>query len=197
MTSGATGAGSSSTTSTTTSNSRPSSLERRPVRPGDLVLTHTRLSWNPVTWFGVLIRFGAWFRKDTRPFRHWNHVAIVVGTSGTLTEALGRGVKQTHIDDYAGTDYVVVDSGVSPFDMDRVQMAAFAERQVGTPYGWLSIVWQVFLILTGGRLVVDLDRSWFCSELAAAAMLRADIDLGMAPARVTPAHIAKHFGVTR
>jgi uncharacterized protein YycO len=176
------------------------------VRPGDLLLCHTAFNWrNPATYFAPLIRFGAWLRKDTRPFRHWNHVAILVDSSGTLVEALGRGVQLTHIDNYRGEDLVAVPTlpaglsapgGFFPY-WDADQIVTFAERQVGVPYGWLSIVWQVFLILAGGRLVVDLDRSWFCSELAAAALLRADIDMGMAPARVTPAHIAKHFGVTR
>ena len=161
---------------------------------GDIVLVHTPLTRNPASWFGVLIRFGAWLRKETRPYRHWNHAAIVLNNSGDLADAQARGIERTNLADYDPANYVVV----SPYMLarDRHQVVRFAERQIGVPYGWLSIVWQAVLILLGGRLVVDVDRSWFCSEVCAAGLLRADIDLGIAPARVTPAHLAAYFGVT-
>lgn len=163
------------------------------MRPGDIVLVHTPLTRNPASWFGVLIRFGAWLRKDTRPYRHWNHAAIVLDSIGGLADAQARGVEMTSLAEYDPDHYVVVRPDAHPDD--RWQMANFAYRQIGVPYGWLSIVWQAVLILLGGRLVVDVDRSWFCSEVCAAALLRADIDLGMAPARVTPAHLAAYFQI--
>ena len=165
---------------------------------GDIVLVHTPFVLSkPGTWFGVLIRFGAWLRKDTRPYRHWNHAAVVLTSMGSLADPQARGVALTNLADYAPENYRVVHPyGYGQGEAhDAHQRATFAARQIGVPYGWLSIVWQAVLILLGGRLVVDVDRSWFCSELAAAALLRSDIDLGMAPARVTPAHLAAYFDV--
>jgi hypothetical protein len=177
------------------------------MQPGDIILIHTPFDIrNPATYFGALIRFGAWLRKDTRPYRHWNHVAVVLDVAGGLADAQARGVVETSVGGYSADNYVVV----NPFALlgfesleEAVagdQMVNFANRQIGVRYGFLSIFWFALTILFQSLpIVVDArKRSWFCSELAAAALLRADIEIAdLPPQLVSPAHIAKHFGVTR
>ena len=164
------------------------------MRPGDIVLVHTPFRWNrPPTWPGVFIRFGAWLRKETRPYAHWNHAAVVM-EEGLVLEAAARGIEWNLVSEYGQDNHAVVTHEAN--GPDRLQIVDFMLREVGTRYGYLSILWHAVLIIFGGKLVVDADRSWICSEIAAAALLRADIDLGMAPARVTPAHLAAYFGVT-
>lgn len=162
---------------------------------GDVVLVHTPLTRNPASWFGLMIRFGQWMRKSTRPYRYWNHAALVVSPDGDLAEALARGISATHISAYDSDHITVVPVGSQLSLEEQRHIVAFASREMGKRYGFLTIVSLAVTILCGGRLIVDWDRSWICSEFAAAALLRADIHFDRSPAATMPAHIAAKFGI--
>src|SRR6266404_2914741 len=85
--------------------------------PGDFILTHGS------AFFSMLIRFGQRlrFRGKNRKFAWWNHAAMIVSKSGDLIEALGAGVRATHIDKYKATEYHLVPLGTLADQRDRGQ----------------------------------------------------------------------------
>lgn len=79
---------------------------------GDFILTHGN------AWTSKLIRFGKRLRIHgaDRKYTHWNHAAILCSNGGDLIEALGAGVRRTHISKYRPAEYYVVCTGASPKD---------------------------------------------------------------------------------
>ena len=74
--------------------------------PGDFILVST----NGI--LAKLIRFGQFIRYHgkMKPFSTWNHAAMIVDEEGTIIEAVGRGVRYAHIDEYKNVEYYLVNT---------------------------------------------------------------------------------------
>src|SRR5438093_4698704 len=94
-------------------------------RPGDFILTHG------AEWTSRLIQWGQGlrFQGEDRKYTRWNHTALVVGADGEIVEALGTGIAERNLSEYAGTEYHLVRIEASP--EDRAEEAAFARFCVG------------------------------------------------------------------
>ena len=132
------------------------------IRPGDFVFCYS----NGLA--AKIIRFGEWlrFRRGT-----WNHVAIVhkveMGRVYVI-QAEARGVTDCRtIDEIApGGHYEVRRLR----NVDPEQVVAFARQEVGSKYGWLSIVSTALDLITPLWFVAFRRAfSWICSALAGEA----------------------------
>lgn len=163
--------------------------------PGDFILTHTFLSKNPASWFGLLIRFGQRlrFRGTRRKYAYFNHAAMIVDYRGELVEALGRGVVRSHLSNYKDNEYVIV----RPFlgVRDRDQAIAVAERMVGERYGFLTIISIALTLLTGSKFSFGIDGQSICSGLVARAMEKGDAIFDRSPSHIMPADLAAYYRV--
>jgi hypothetical protein len=168
--------------------SYPPGLAEPNPQPGDFLVTHG------TAWTSRLIRFGEAirYRGSNRQFAHWSHAVAVVSESGAIVEALGRGVTAGEISKYAGSEYAYVRIQATPDD--RTEMAAFASSQVGSEYGYLTIVSIAFVLLTSGRLRFGLSGTEICSGLVA-RMLERGTYSWVDPSSVMPADLARFFEV--
>ncbi len=161
------------------------------LRPGHLVFTHGR------HWPARLIRFGQKLRftGPRAPFAYWNHVALVLGPSGDLAEALSSGVVRTNIAKYERTDYDLV--RVESTTEDEREILLFAESVLLARwrYGWVTILGLALTLLTGSRLTVGRVGTAICSGFAAEALVRNGTIFTRPPAYMMPADLAEHYGV--
>lgn len=133
--------------------------------PGDLVFAHSK------NLIGRVIRFGEWLRF--RPGSKWNHVAIVSKIENGKTfiiQAEASGVtNDKELDTIApGGQYLVVEP---PQGVDKDQLLEFANAQVGSKYGWLSILTVAIDIITPGWAPSLRRRnSWICSAVVGEAL---------------------------
>jgi len=129
-------------------------------QPGDLVFCHS------TDIVGRAIRLGERLRFRSGDF--FNHVAII-DHDGTIIQAIAHGVRAgDSLDSIAlkGGSYEVV--RVPGADPDRI--IAFARAQVGSWYGYLSILSIAIHILTPKWLplpTIRFNKSWICSALGA------------------------------
>ncbi len=161
------------------------------LRPGDLVFTHG------THWPARLIRFGQCLRftGPRAPFAYWNHVALVLGASGDLAEALSPGVVRTNIAKYERTDYHLV--RVESSAADQEQILRFAESVLAARwrYGWVTILGLALTLLTGSRFTVGRVGTAICSGFAAEALVRNGTIFARPPAYMMPADLAEHYGM--
>jgi uncharacterized protein YycO len=157
--------------------------------PGDFVLTHGD------AWTSKMIRFGQSLRihGEDRKYVYWNHAAMIVGSDGSIVEALGAGVKPGHLSQYRGTTYHVVHIDASA--ADRVEVANYAESQKNIPYGFLTIVSIGFGLLTGAKFTFDFEGQHICSGLVARSLERTDAIFNRSPEHIMPADLAKYYQV--
>lgn len=160
-------------------------------QPGDFILTHND------AWTGKLIRFGQGlrFRGKDRKYAYWNHTAIIIDKSGTLIEALDKGVKQTHISKYKQGEYYLVRLEATADPTDRVEVVKFAKWCLGESYGWLTLLCIALGLLTGGKLTFGFDGQQICSGLVARAMERTKAIFNRNPENIMPADLAKYYRV--
>lgn len=157
--------------------------------PGDFILTHGR------SIFSYLIRFGQgliYWGAD-RKYTWWSHAAIIVSDDGDIIEAIGAGVKRTHISKYAKTDYHLVRLGSLAAPRDREQAVAYACWALGQKYGFLTILSITISLLLGGRLAFGYDGQSICSGLVARALERTNAIFDRSPSHIVPADLAKYF----
>ncbi len=134
------------------------------------------------------------FRGEDNKYTFWNHAALVVSSDGTeIVEALGTGVARRKLAEYARTQHTIVRIEASA--EDRAEAAAFAERCVGFPYGWPTIVSIGLSLLTGSTLVFGFNGQMICSGLVARALERTTAIFEENPAHMMPAGLAKIYGV--
>ena len=139
-------------------------------QPGDLVFCHSK------GFISRAIRIAEWFRF--RGGDHYNHVAVLYDQiSGTLDtadnwlviQAEGRGVTCTRtLDEVApGGSYEVVPViGLA----NTQNTVAFAFNEVGSKYGFLTIVSILFTLFTPKFVNIMLPNTWICSALAAESL---------------------------
>jgi hypothetical protein len=158
--------------------------------PGDFILTHRGELISQLIRFGQQLRF----QGADRAYTYWNHTAIVVTSGGAIVEALGTGVERRSISDYDPTQYTVV--RITASAEDRAEAAVFAERCVGHPYGWATIVSIALSLLTGAKLSFGFNGQLICSGLVARALERTTAIFEDEPSHIMPAQLAKLYGAT-
>lgn len=133
-------------------------------QPGDLVFCHGR------GFVAGAIRLAERLRFRGGDF--YNHVAVLMERDGVdwrVVQAEGRGVTSSGFLSHLapGGKYVVVPP---PAGIDRAQVLAFAQAQVGERYGFLTIASIVATLLSPKFVNVMLPYTWICSALAAESL---------------------------
>lgn len=124
----------------------------------------------------------------------WNHAALVVSTTGDLTEALVRtGITRSHISKYLGMDYVVVHTNGAP--NDQAHLLRYAERSVGQGYGFGQCLSVIIGYLTFGRVVFTTPNP-NCSAHVALGQLRLGAYFDKMAQSMVPGDLAKYYGVS-
>lgn len=139
-------------------------------QPGDLVFCHSK------GFISKAIRLAEWFRF--RGGDRYNHVAVLykeVEVDGDaddwlVIQAEARGVTCTRrLNEVApGGSYEVVPIEGTVKDPDDVVLFAFNE--VGSKYGFLTIVSILFTLFTPKFVNIMLPNTWICSALAAESL---------------------------
>jgi hypothetical protein len=143
-----------------------------PWRPGDFVLTRNLAPW--YTKQGVLsaairtgerIRFNETISALPTPWQ-WNHAVCVA--DGHLIEALGHGVVRSPLETYDALHRVYVATDLD--DSERADCVAYWESMVGTKYGYLTVGFTGFRLLSGIHFSAGNPRQVICSGLVAAGL---------------------------
>jgi hypothetical protein len=159
-------------------------------RPGDVVLIRG------AGWLGKSIRFFVRMRcrrSGDRPFAHWSHAAIIVSPRGHLVEVLHTGVVLSSLEKYRSQEYHYVYLNLAA--ADRTRAAYYAYSCLRQNYGRLSFVLLALAVLTGDRFEVPDRGQQGCVALIARALRCAGVTFARRPADMTPADLAKQFGV--
>ena len=126
--------------------------EPQKFNPGDFILVSTN---------GILakfIRLGQFIRYHgkMKPFSLWNHAAMIIDEEGTVIEAVGRGVRYAHVDEYKDVEYYLVNTKLNK--QSRDQAISACKSFVKDQYGWLTIVSITFELITGIKLQFSLNN---------------------------------------
>ena len=160
------------------------------VQPGDLVLAHGKGA------FSTLIRFGQWLRPSWRPYKYWNHAAIVtsIKADGTIrcTQMSRRCVTIDLSEVSPGGSTAIF---ACPANVDRVRAVDYALRQVGVRYSVMTILSIAISLLTPKWIRFDFrmhGEALICSGLVARAWEHGgwEVPDGGDPYQVTPAELA-------
>jgi hypothetical protein len=159
-------------------------------RPGDIVLVRG------TGWLGKSIRFGMRIgcrRNGDRAFAHWSHAGIIVSAQGHLIEVIPRGVVLNRLENYRDQEYhyVYLDLSVA----DRARASSYAYSCLRQKYGRLSFILLTLAVFTGDWFEVPDRGQQGCVALIARALQRAGVTFARRPADMTPADLAKQFGV--
>jgi len=178
-------------------NGRPAAYTRCPPgesirdpRPGDIVLIRG------TGWLGKAIRAVVRVRcrgSADRPFAHWSHAAIIVSPHGYLVEVLHTGVVLGSLEKYRSQEYHYVYLNLSA--ADRTRASHYAASCLRQSYGRLGFILLALAVLTGDRFEVPDRGQQGCVALIARALQRAGVRFARRPADMTPADLAKRFGV--
>jgi hypothetical protein len=159
-------------------------------RPGDVILVRG------TGWLGKTIRFVVRMRcrrNGDRPFAHWSHAGIIVSPQGHLVEVVHAGVVLSRIEKYRDQEYHYVYLDLSA--ADRTRASRYAYSCLRQKYGRLSFVLFAFAVLLGDRFEVPDRGQQGCVALIVRALQRAGITFARRPTDMTPADLAKRFGV--
>jgi hypothetical protein len=161
-------------------------------KPGDFILTHEK------GWVHGLIRYGQSlrYRGKNRKHNRWSHAALIVTPDGGLIEAVGKGVRRSHLDKYQSIEYHLVNIDAYADERDRQQIVKFAESCLRHHYGYLTLASISLNLLLGGRINFSFERQIICSALVARALERSDVIFKKSPQHIMPADLAHYFGVT-
>lgn len=120
---------------------------------------------------------------------------MIVEKNGSLVEAVGAGVIESHISDYKATDYHLVTLGILANETDRAQAVAYARWCLGEDYGIMTIISVCISLLVGGKFNFGFDGQQICSGLIARALERSDVIFDRSPSHILPADLARYFSV--
>jgi hypothetical protein len=132
-------------------------------------------------------------RAGDRPFAHWSHAGIIVSPLGHFIEVLHNGVALGNIEKYRDQEYhyaYLVLSGP-----DRIRAAQYAYSCLRQKYGRLSFLLLALAVLMGDRFQVPERGQQGCVALIVRALQRAGVTFERRPTDMTPADLAKRFGV--
>ena len=159
-------------------------------RPGDIVLVRG------IGWLGKSIRFFVRMRcrrNGDRPFAYWSHAGIIVSSQGHLVEVIPRGVVLNRLENYRAQEYHYVYLDLSA--ADRARASQYAYSCLRQKYGRFSFVLLALAVLTGDWFGVPDRGQQGCVALIARALQRAGVTFARRPTDMTPADLAKNFGV--
>jgi hypothetical protein len=159
------------------------------TRPGDVVLVRNK------QWVGLFIRAVIRIRYRSaanRPYAYWTHAALVATNAGHLVEVNGRGVIISHIREYYDCHYHYVRLDLS--DAGRKAAVQFARSCLKQKYSLRNLLLLGITIVLGDRLRMP-DSGHGCVSLVARALQEAGIRFDRKPTDMTPADLAKRFGV--
>jgi hypothetical protein len=159
-------------------------------RPGDIVLIRG------TGWLGKTIRFGLRMRyrsNEDRPLAHWSHAGIVVSPRGHLIEVVPKGVVLNLLENYRAQEYHYVYLDLSA--ADRASASSYAYSCLRQKYDRLGFVLLTLATLTGEWFEVPDRGRQGCVTLIARALQRAGVAFARRPTDMTPADLAKNFGV--
>jgi uncharacterized protein YycO len=165
--------------------------ELHDFQPGDFILSHGD------TFICHFIRVGqslAFWGRD-RKYTWWSHAAMIVSPQGDLIEAVGGGVRRSHLSEYTATDYHMVQLNALASVHDRAQICRYAEWSLGQEYGLATNIIIIISVLTGSRLTFGFDGQSVCSGLVARALERGAAIFDRSPSHILPADLAKYFSV--
>lgn len=177
------------TTMTTSFKVYQAGQEPAKFNPGDFILVSTT---------GILakfIRFGQFVRYHgaMKPFAYWNHAAMIVDEQGTIVEAVGRGVRYSHIDEYKDVEYYLVNTKLNK--QSREQAVAACKSFVKDKYGWFTIASIATELLTGIKLQFSLNNSMICSAVVAQSLWAGGFIFNRNPYQMMPADLASAFNI--
>ena len=164
--------------------------EPQKFNPGDFILVSTT---------GILakfIRFGQFIRYHgkMKPFSTWNHAAMIVDEEGTIIEAVGRGVRYAHIDEYKNVEYYLVNTKLN--SQSRNQAVAACKSFIKDKYGWFTIVSIAIELITGIKLQFSLNNSMICSAVVGQSLWAGGVIFNRNPYQMMPADLAAAFNIT-
>jgi hypothetical protein len=170
----------------------PPGLEPSSWTPGDFLVVHSE------SWHNRLIQWAQRraARGEERRFAYWDHTALVVSRGGDIVESVtSQGVTRSRAHQYIFSDYHVVH--IQATDETRRRVVEYAEWAVdeGIRYGWWSVVGIVCTTVSGGRFTFHVPGQEICSGVVARAMERAGALFRTTPSHVTPADLARFYGV--
>jgi uncharacterized protein YycO len=158
-------------------------------QPGDIILVRDK------SWLGWLIRGFGRIRCRTaedRSYNYWSHAALVTSRAGHMVEVNPRGVVISHIRLYRNRDYHYVRLDLP--DAERGAAVQFARSCVGQKYGVRNFLLLAASIALGDRIRIP-DSGHNCVSMVARALQEAGIRFDRKPTDMTPADLAKRFGV--
>lgn len=158
-------------------------------KPGDAVFARTS------NFYGALIRFGQalrWWK-----FRLWNHMAIVdsVDPDGTVwVIQMSKHCVRIKLQDVAPKGHVKIIS--APDDVNREMAIRWANKQLGTEYGILTIISIAINLILPNPIRFDIRTSdtLICSALVARAWEHGGWDCLTDPFQITPAEFDGALG---
>jgi hypothetical protein len=159
-------------------------------RPGDIVLIRG------TGWLGKSIRFFVRMRcrgEGDRAFAHWSHAGIIVSSQGHLVEVVPKGVVLNLLENYRAQEYHYVYLNLPA--ADRMRASQYAYSCLRQKYGRVSFVLLALAVLTGDWFGVPDRGQQGCVALIARALQRAGVTFARRPTDMTPADLAKNFGV--
>jgi hypothetical protein len=158
-------------------------------RPGDIILIRGR------GWLGWIIRAVQrirYRREENHPFAYWSHAALIV-TRWHLIEVIPAGVMMCKIEKYRDHDYHYLHLELS--ESARSKAVAFAYSRLRQKYGVSSFLLLAASVLLGDRFKVPDLGEQGCVALIVRALQRAGMTFEQGPNDMTPADLAKRFGV--
>jgi len=132
--------------------------------------------------------------RTPREYCWTNHACIVMrgGVGALVSQETAKGDVLSSLADLAPVRFVVVHPQASL--AQRGECTAFAKWAVGTGYGYLQIVADLFNAVTGLELGLGIGNRMVCSTQATRALERVGLIPGRSSAAVTPAELARYFG---
>lgn len=162
------------------------------VKPGDFLLSLAS------PWRHRFIRLGQALRihgRDRARYIGWTHAALVVSADGGLIEAVGSGVRASHLSVYQkqGGPYQVVHIDAS--DEERARIAEFARQTLDNrvQYNRRAVLSIVLFLLTGCRFGFLIGSGFHCSGLVAHALEQTGVEFTLDALHIMPADLAKYF----
>jgi hypothetical protein len=159
-------------------------------RPGDIILVRGK------GWLGELIRFGMRMGcrgYGDRSFAYWSHAAIIVSPHGHLIEVVPAGVVLNRLENYRDQEYHYVYLDLTA--TERARASSYAYSCLRQKYGRLSFILLTLAVFTGDWFEVPDRGQQGCIALIARALQRAGVTFARRPTDMTPADLAKNFGV--
>ena len=136
------------------------------LQDGDIVFAHTK------GLIGRAIRFAQKHDRAQKGQSKWNHAAVVYKDDDgvfRVIQATAKGVTDNaHLEDIAphGTYEILP----LPFHVDRKQFLGFMASQVGSKYGFLTILSCAFDMYLPDAICLRRANTWICSGLIAGGL---------------------------